>query len=171
ITGLIKANFPARIAYTVKSNMDSRVILDYSGAERLLGYGDMLFMSTEFKEPLRIQNSFLTTEEVETVCEHIAEQVGYSQPYMLPSTYQNNDLEASEFDFANRDELFEDAARFFIQQGTASTSILQRKFRIGYARAGKLVDELEAAGVIGPANGSKPRLVLFDSASDLERIL
>lgn len=171
ITGLIKANFPARIAYTVKSNMDSRVILDYSGAERLLGYGDMLFMSTEFKEPLRIQNSFLTTEEVETVCEHIAEQVGYSQPYMLPSTYQNNDLEASDFDFANRDELFEDAARFFIQQGTASTSILQRKFRIGYARAGKLVDELEAAGVIGPANGSKPRLVLFDSASDLERIL
>lgn len=172
ITGLIKANFPARIAYTVKSNMDSRVILDVSGAEQLLGYGDMLFMSTDLKQPTRIQNSFLTTDEVETVCQNIGEQVGYSKPYMLPSTYQSNgDIEGGNFDFGNRDDLFEDAARFFIQQKTASTSILQRRFRIGYARAGKLVDELEAAGVIGPANGSKPRLVLYESEADLERIL
>lgn len=171
ITGLIKANFPARIAYTVKSNMDSRVILDVSGAEQLLGYGDMLFMSTDLKQPTRVQNSFLTTDEVETVCQSIEEQVGYSKPYMLPSTYMSNDSDASNFDFGSKDELFEDAARFFIQQKTASTSILQRRFRIGYARAGKLVDELEAAGIIGPANGSKPRLVLYESEADLERIL
>lgn len=171
ITGLIKSNFPTRIAYSVKSKIDSRTILDMSGAEQLLGYGDMLFLPTGYPKPIRIQNSYLTTEEVETVCEHINQQVGYSKPYMLPSTYQNNS-EMSDNNFGyERDELFFEAARVFINSQSASTSSLQRKLRIGYARAGKIVDELEASRVIGPANGSKPREVLMMSESELERLM
>jgi len=171
ITGLIKSNFPTRIAYSVKSKIDSRTILDMSGAEQLLGYGDMLFLPTGYPKPIRIQNSYLTTEEVEAVCEHINQQVGYSKPYMLPSTYQNNsEMGDNNFGY-ERDELFFEAARVFINSQSASTSSLQRKLRIGYARAGKIVDELEASRVIGPANGSKPRDVLMMSESELERLM
>lgn len=168
ITGLIKANFPARMAYQVASKIDSRTILDSSGAEQLLGNGDMLFTHGGVK-PMRLQNSFVSTEEVEAITSFISRQRGYSSPYMLPSVLA---LEgANKVLMGERDPLFEDAASIVIKTQQASTSFLQRRLKVGYSRAARIVDELEYAGVVGPADGSKPRVVLLDSEAELERIL
>jgi S-DNA-T family DNA segregation ATPase FtsK/SpoIIIE len=170
VTGLIKANFPARIAYQVSARVDSRTILDTSGAEHLIGNGDMLFAPGNTPKPLRMQNAFISTEEVEALCEHIGKQRGYKQPYMLPSIL---DKKAGGFGTSDgeRDSLFEDAARIFIQLQQASVSTLQRRLKVGYARAARIVDELESAGIVGPPDGSKGRAVLLQSESELEAYL
>lgn len=170
ITGLIKANFPARIAYLVASRIDSRTILDQQGAEQLLGNGDMLIMPPGTPKPIRVQNAFISTDEVEKVCEMIGNQKGYSEPYLLPSLEEDNANE-KEFDASERDPLFEDAARLIIQMQQASVSMLQRRMKIGYARAGRIMDELEAAGIVGSSRGSKTRNVLLESESQLEAYL
>jgi S-DNA-T family DNA segregation ATPase FtsK/SpoIIIE len=171
ITGIIKANFPARIGFLVASKIDSRTILDMGGAEKLLGNGDLLYLSPGTPKPVRIQNSFISTDEIERICDHIGEQSGYSIPYQLPSTILKNRNEANNFDASDRDDLFEEAAKVIIKTQSGSVSMLQRKLRVGYARAGKIVDELERAGVVGPFNGSKPRTVLMESESELESVL
>ncbi len=171
ITGIIKANFPARIGYLVASKIDSRTILDQSGSEALLGNGDLLYLSPGSPKPIRVQNSFISTDEIERICEHIQDQKGYSMPYQLPSTILKNRQGANDYDSSDRDALFEDAARVIIQTQSGSVSMLQRKLKVGYARAGKIVDELEQAGVVGPFNGSKPREVYMESEAELESIL
>jgi len=170
VTGLIKANFPARIAYQVSARVDSRTILDGSGAEHLIGNGDMLFAPGNTPKPIRMQNAFISTEEVEAICEHIGKQRGYSQPYMLPSIAKNRAGGGGSAD-DDRDTLFEDAARIFIQLQQASVSTLQRRLKVGYARAARIVDELESAGIVGPPDGSKGRAVLLQSESELEAYL
>jgi S-DNA-T family DNA segregation ATPase FtsK/SpoIIIE len=169
VTGLIKANFPARIAYQVSSRIDSRTILDGTGAEHLIGNGDMLFAPGNTPLPIRMQNAFISTEEVEAICEWIGNQRGYSSPYMLPSISKRSGSGGSAS--SDHDVLFEDAARIFIQLQQASTSTLQRRLKIGYARAARIVDELEMAGIIGPPDGSRGRPVLLQSESELEAYL
>jgi S-DNA-T family DNA segregation ATPase FtsK/SpoIIIE len=169
VTGLIKANFPARIAYQVSSRIDSRTILDGTGAEHLIGNGDMLFAPGNTPMPIRMQNAFISTEEVEAICEWIGKQRGYSTPYMLPSVNKRSGSGGSSG--GDRDALFEDAARIFIQLQQASTSTLQRRLKIGYARAARIVDELEMAGIVGPPDGSRGRPVLLQSESELEAYL
>lgn len=169
VTGLIKANFPARIAYQVSSRIDSRTIIDGSGAEHLIGNGDMLFVPGNTPKPIRMQNAFISTEEVEAICEHIGKQKGYSQPYILPSINKRGNARGSAD--ADRDALFEDAARIFVQLQQASVSTLQRRLKVGYARAARIVDELEAAGIVGPPDGAKGRAVMLQSESELEAFL
>ncbi|MBM4178840.1 MAG: DNA translocase FtsK [Ignavibacteria bacterium] len=169
VTGLIKANFPARIAYQVSSRIDSRTILDGTGAEHLIGNGDMLFAPGNTPMPIRMQNAFISTEEVEALCEWIGNQKGYSTPYMLPSVNKRAGGSAGGSD--DRDALFEDAARIFVQLQQASTSTLQRRLKVGYARAARIVDELEMAGIVGPPDGSRGRPVLLQSESELEAYL
>lgn len=169
ITGIIKANFPSRIAFQVSSKVDSRTILDTSGAETLLGNGDMLFLPSGKPKPERVQNAYISTDEVENICDFIGSQKGYSQPYFFPSIQE--DQESGLIAKEDRDPLFEDAARLIIATQQGSVSMLQRRLKIGYARAGRIIDELADAGVVGPFDGSKARLVLFESESDLESIL
>lgn len=171
ITGIIKANFPARVGFLVASRIDSRTILDMGGAEKLLGNGDLLYLSPGSPKPIRVQNSFISTDEVERICEYIHSQKGYSMPYQLPSTILKNRQSANDYDSNDTDDLFEEAGRIIIETQTCSVSMLQRKLRVGYARAGKIVDELERAGVVGTHNGSKPRDVLMDSQSEFDAIL
>ncbi len=166
ITGLIKANFPARIAYQVASRIDSRTILDQNGAEQLLGNGDMLYLAAGSSKPERMQNSFLSTEEIERVVEHIGNQNGYSKPYQLPSVLarkSNGRTDLGEFD-----EMFEEAARLVVRHQQASTSFLQRRLKLGYGRAARVIDELESAGIVGPFEGSKGREVLLESEAELD---
>lgn len=170
VTGLIKANFPARIAYQVSSRIDSRTIIDGSGAEHLIGNGDMLFAPGNTPKPIRMQNAFISTEEVEELCDWIGRQKGYSTPYMLPSI-SNKRGGGHGSDGGDRDVLFEDAARIFIQLQQASVSTLQRRLKVGYARAARIVDELEMAGIVGPPDGAKGRQVLLDSEAELEAYL
>lgn len=169
VTGLIKANFPARIAYQVSSRIDSRTILDGTGAEHLIGNGDMLFAPGNTPLPIRMQNAFISTDEVEALCEWIGKQHGYSSPYMLPSINKRGGSGGSSD--GDRDALFEEAARIFIQLQQASTSTLQRRLKIGYARAARIVDELEMTGIVGPPDGSRGRPVLLQSESELEAYL
>ncbi|MFN4908472.1 MAG: DNA translocase FtsK [Bacteroidota bacterium] len=169
VTGLIKANFPARIAYQVSSRIDSRTILDGTGAEHLIGNGDMLFAPGNTPLPIRMQNAFISTDEVEALCEWIGKQHGYSSPYMLPSINKRSGSGGSSD--SDRDALFEEAARIFIQLQQASTSTLQRRLKIGYARAARIVDELEMTGIVGPPDGSRGRPVLLQSESELEAYL
>lgn len=171
VTGLIKANFPARIAYQVASKIDSRTILDASGAEHLLGNGDMLFTPGGAGKPMRLQNSYLSTDEVERICEHIAAQKGYSQPYMLPSVSEKTQRGGASGSDDDRDDLFEEAARLVVRHQQCSTSLLQRRMKIGYGRAARIVDQLEEAGIIGTMDGSKGRSVLVDSEAALGAIL
>ena len=160
ITGIIKANFPGRIAFRVSQMVDSKTILDRPGANQLIGRGDMLFSHNGSME--RVQCAFIDTPEVEAMVNFIADQPGYEHPYYLPEP-QVAEAEISVGNMTNRDPLFEDAARYFCSTGdTASTSMLQRKFSVGYNRAGKIMDQLEAAGIVGPAQGSKPRALLVD---------
>ena len=166
ITGLIKANFPARVAYQVASRIDSRTILDQNGAEQLLGNGDMLYLASGSPKPERIQNSFLSTEEVEKVVDHIANQQGYSRPYQLPSVLTKKKNGAG--DSTETDEMFEEAAILVVRHQQASTSFLQRRLKLGYGRAARVIDELESAGIVGPFEGSKGREVLIENEEALD---
>ncbi|MFD1440249.1 DNA translocase FtsK [Lacticaseibacillus hegangensis] len=157
ITGLIKANFPSRIAFAVSSGVDSRTILDMNGAEKLLGRGDMLFAPIDAAKPLRIQGAYISSEDVEAVVQSITDQV--APEYVEDMTPSDEPEAAAAGD--SEDELYDEAKAFVIQQQTASTSLLQRRFRIGYNRAARLIDDLEANHVVGPSEGSKPRKVFI----------
>lgn len=170
ITGLIKANFPARIAYLVASRVDSRTIIDTIGAEQLLGNGDMLFLPSGWPNPIRIQNAFLTTEEIERICDYIGNQKGYSKPYYLPKVEDGKSTKEA-FDREGFDPLFEEAARLIIRHQQASVSMLQRRLKIGYNRAGRIMDELEMAGIVGPFDGSKGRTIKISSEEELDKFL
>jgi S-DNA-T family DNA segregation ATPase FtsK/SpoIIIE len=165
ITGTIKANFPARIAFKVSSKIDSRTILDAGGAEHLIGKGDMLVSFNG--EITRLQCAFVDTPEVDRVCNFIAEQKGYPEAFLLPEYIDEKDLEASGFDAGDRDSLFEDAAKLIVSAQVGSTSFIQRRMKLGYNRAGRLMDQLESAGIVGPSQGSKPREVLYKSDAEL----
>ena len=167
ITGTIKANFPARIAFRVSAMMDSRTILDRPGANRLIGKGDMLFL--QGADPVRVQCAFIDTPEVEEITKFIARQQGYPTPFFLPE-YVNEDSgsEVGDIDMGRLDPLFEDAARLVVIHQQGSTSLIQRKFAIGYNRAGRIMDQLEKAGIVGPTQGSKARDVLCIDDNDLE---
>ncbi len=169
ITGTIKANFPARVAFKVSSKIDSRTILDTGGAEQLIGRGDMLVSYNG--EVTRVQCAFVDTPEVEKVADFIGEQRGYPQPFYLPEYIDEKDLDGKDFDIGNRDPLFEEAARLIVQSQIGSTSLLQRRMKLGYNRAGRLMDQLESAGIVGPNQGSKARDVLFKTETELEEFL
>lgn len=169
ITGVIKANFPTRIAFKVASMIDSRTILDTPGANQLIGKGDMLVSSGSTMT--RVQCAFVDTPEVERICEFVAEQRGYPTALLLPDYVGENEGGIPEVDLRNRDEMFDDAARLIVSNQVGSTSMIQRKFSIGYNRAGRLMDQLEAAGIVGPSEGSKARQVLIQDEYSLEQLL
>jgi len=169
ITGTIKANFPARIAFKVSSKIDSRTILDAGGAEQLIGKGDMLVSYNG--EITRLQCAFVDTPEVDAVCDFIGNQKGYPQAFLLPEYTDEKDMEGRDFDANDRDPLFEDAARLIVSSQMGSTSLIQRRMKLGYNRAGRLMDQLEAAGIVGPNQGSKAREVLFKTESELQGFL
>ncbi|MGI9138192.1 MAG: DNA translocase FtsK 4TM domain-containing protein, partial [Sediminibacterium sp.] len=157
ITGTIKANFPARIAFKVSSKIDSRTILDAGGAEQLIGKGDMLVSYNG--EITRLQCAFVDTPEVDRVCNFIAEQKGYPQAFLLPEYNDEKDMDATGFDANDRDPLFEDAAKLIVNAQMGSTSLIQRRMKLGYNRAGRLMDQLDSAGIVCTSQGSKPREV------------
>lgn len=165
ITGTIKANFPARIAFKVSSKIDSRTILDTGGAEQLIGKGDMLVSYNG--EITRLQCAFVDTPEVEEIAEFIGKQQGYPEAFLLPEYVDEREMSDKDFDANNRDPLFEDAARLIVQNQIGSTSLIQRRMKLGYNRAGRLMDQLEAAGVVGPNQGSKAREVIIKTDSEL----
>lgn len=171
ITGIIKANFPARIAFKVSAKVDSRTILDASGADQLIGRGDMLV--SHGSELLRLQCAFVDTPEVERIVEFIGNQRGYATAFELPE-YEGAEDERPEkemVDLSKRDKMFEECARLVVNSQSGSTSMLQRKFNLGYNRAGRIMDQLEAAGIVGPAAGSKPRDVLMTTEYELDKHL
>ena len=170
ITGVIKANFSARIAYQVATKVDSRTILDMNGAEQLLGRGDMLFLPGGLPKPVRIQNAFITTEEVEELTNSIYVQQGFSKRYLLPSMYEKKKSAGSNF-LADVDPEFDEAARVIVRHQQGSVSLLQRRLSLGYARAARIVDQLEQAGIVGASMGSKAREVLVENEEQLETIL
>ncbi len=169
ITGTIKANFPARIAFRVISRIDSRTILDSGGADQLVGRGDMLLSTGN--DLIRLQCAFIDTPEVEKLTEYIGSQRAYPDAYHLPEYADEQDEVAAVFDASERDELFEDAARIIVQNQQGSTSLLQRKLKLGYNRAGRIIDQLEAAGIVGPFEGSKAREVKVGNEMALEQFL
>ncbi|MFL5730934.1 MAG: DNA translocase FtsK, partial [Cytophagaceae bacterium] len=170
ITGIIKANFPARLSFKVTSKIDSRTILDAGGADQLVGQGDMLY--SHGSELIRLQCAFVDTPEVEGVCEYIGSQRGYETAYMLPEYIdEEGNGEGSDFNFSERDALFEEAARVIVTHQQGSTSLLQRRLKLGYNRAGRLIDQLESAGIVGPFEGSKAREVLIKDELSLEQKL
>ncbi len=169
ITGFIKANFPTRIAFRVFSSIDSRTILDTTGADRLVGNGDMLISSGA--EPVRVQCAFIDTPEIEELTEFIGSQQGYVDAMHLPEYIDDNEAGAMDVDLKKRDPMFDDAARLVVQHQQGSTSLIQRKLSIGYNRAGRIIDQLEAAGIVGPFEGSKARDVLCSDSIALEQIL
>lgn len=170
ITGLIKANFPARIAFKVISNIDSRTILDTTGANQLIGRGDMLISSGV--DLTRVQCAFVDTKEIERIVNFISDQRGYSTPHYLPE-YVGEEGEGTvgDIDLGKRDKLFEEAAKMVVQYQQGSTSLIQRRMNLGYNRAGRIMDQLEAAGIVGPSEGSKARQVLITDFKSLDRIL
>ena len=169
ITGIIKANFPARLSFRVTSKIDSRTILDAGGADQLTGMGDMLLSMGS--DMIRLQCAFVDTLEVERICEFIGAQRGYDEAYLLPEYSGDEESGASEADLSERDTLFADAARLIVIHQQGSTSLIQRKMKLGYNRAGRLMDQLEAAGVVGPYEGSKAREVLIPDEQSLEQLL
>jgi len=170
ITGTIKANFPARIAFRVTSKIDSRTILDGNGADQLIGRGDLLYSTGS--DMLRLQCPFVDTPEVERICEYIGEQRGYPSAFLLPEYKDDNGNGVStDFDSDERDALFDDAARVIVNAQQGSTSLIQRKMKIGYNRAGRIIDQLEQAGIVGPFEGSKAREVLIPDEYSLEQFL
>lgn len=169
ITGIIKANFPARIAFRVSSKIDSRTILDTGGADQLIGKGDMLYSTGN--ELIRIQCAFVDTPEVDKICDFIGAQQAYPTAYLLPEYVGEDSGGIEELDPADRDAMFEDAARIVVINQQGSASLLQRKLKLGYNRAGRIIDQLEAAGIIGPFEGSKARQVLIQDEHSLEQIL
>lgn len=171
ITGSIKANFPGRLAFRVSSMIDSRTILDSPGANQLIGRGDLLF--SQGNDLTRVQCAFVDTPEVEAICNFISEQQGYTHAFYLPEVDlgDGGDTNMRGIDMSQRDAMFEDAARLVVLNQSGSTSMIQRKFSIGYNRAGRIMDQLEAAGIVGPQDGSKGRQVLVMDEAQLERIL
>ncbi len=169
ITGLIKANFPARIAFRVASKIDSRTILDAGGADQLIGRGDMLLSTGN--EMVRLQCAFVDTPEVEQIVDYIGDQKGYASAFNLPEFIGDEDSGKSDVDLDDRDILFEDAARMVVQNQSGSTSMIQRKLKLGYNRAGRIIDQLEAAGIVGAFEGSKAREVLIKDIVYLEQFL
>ncbi len=170
ITGIIKANFPARLSFRVTSKVDSRTILDAGGADQLIGQGDMLLsMGSEIT---RLQCAFVDTPEVDLICDFIGSQRGYDSAYLLPE-YSGDEGEGGnlDVDLSDRDALFEDAAKLIVAHQQGSTSLIQRKLKLGYNRAGRLIDQLEAAGIVGPFEGSKAREVLIPDEYSLEQLL
>ena len=170
ITGTIKANFPARIAFRVIAMIDSRTILDTPGANQLIGRGDML-ISLGGSDLVRLQCAFIDIPELERITDYIESQQGYTSPMLLPEYVDENTQIPGEVDLTKRDELFEDAAKLVVIHQQGSTSLIQRKFSIGYNRAGRIIDQLEATGIVGPFEGSKAREVLFPDAYSLEQYL
>ncbi len=170
ITGVIKANFSSRIAYQVATKIDSRTILDMNGAEQLLGRGDMLFLPTGSPKPIRVQNAFISTDEVEKITNYVYSQPAYSKPYFLPSLYDKK-KETSSGVSTDLDPMFEDAAKVIVRHQQGSVSLLQRRLKLGYSRAARIVDQLEEAGIVGPNDGSKARSVLVENEEQLETIL
>ncbi len=169
ITGTIKANFPARIAFKVSSKIDSRTILDAGGADQLIGQGDMLI---SYKgEIVRLQCAFVDTPEVDKIVDFIADQRGYAQAFLLPEYIDEKDADGKDFDVNDKDSLFEDAARLIVSSQSGSTSLLQRRMKLGYNRAGRLMDQLEAAGIVGASQGSKVRDVLIKTEAELQQLL
>jgi S-DNA-T family DNA segregation ATPase FtsK/SpoIIIE len=171
ITGTIKANFPARLSFKVMSKIDSRTILDAGGADQLVGMGDMLLSMGS--EVIRLQCAFVDTPEVEDICDFIGNQQGYSSAYLLPEpdSEEMGGQDRGDFDPSDRDSFFDEAARLVVMHQQGSTSLIQRKLKLGYNRAGRLIDQLEAAGIVGSFGGSKAREVLVKSETELEEIL
>jgi len=170
ITGTIKANFPSRLAFRVLSKIDSRTILDSGGADQLIGRGDMLLSTGS--DLIRLQCAFVDTHEVERISDFIGNQRGYPSAMLLPEYVGEGETSSSkEFDPDNRDPLFDDAARLIVLHQQGSTSLIQRKMKLGYNRAGRIIDQLEAAGIVGPFEGSKAREVLYPDEYSLERHL
>ncbi len=169
ITGVIKANFPARLSFRVTSKIDSRTILDTGGADQLIGQGDMLLSTGS--EIVRLQSPFVDTPEIERICEFIGSQRGYDSAYLLPEFEGEDEGGAAAVDLSERDALFEEAARLIVQHQQGSTSLIQRKLKLGYNRAGRLIDQLEAAKIVGPFEGSKAREVLIKDPMSLEQLL
>ena len=160
ITGVIKANIPSRIAFAVSSQMDSRTILDGGGAEKLLGRGDMLFIPIGASKPVRVQGAFLSDDEVERVVEYvIGQQKAQYQEDMIPQDVPETKQQVE-------DELYDEAVQLVVEMQTASVSMLQRRFRVGYTRAARLIDAMEMNGVVGPYEGSKPREVLINDVQE-----
>lgn len=170
ITGTIKANFPARAAFKVTSGIDSRTILDCSGAQRLIGRGDML-ISLSGSDIVRLQCALIETKEIEELADFIGTQRGYPDGFLLPEYLDENEEPNKDFDPKQKDEFFNDAAHLVVASQFGSTSLLQRKLQLGYNRAGRIIDQLEAAGIVGPYNGSKAREVLVHDEAQLEEIL
>ena len=169
ITGTIKANFPARVAFRVSSKIDSRTILDGNGADQLIGKGDMLYSTGS--ELIRLQCPFVDTPEVDAITAFIGNQRGYPSAHMLPEVREDSDGEIASFDPNDKDDLFEDAARIVVQHQQGSTSLIQRRLKVGYNRAGRLIDQLEATNIVGPFEGSKARQVLIPDEYALEQFL
>ncbi len=169
ITGMIKANFPGRVAFKVTSAIDSRTIMDSKGAEQLIGMGDMLISTGS--DLTRLQCAFIDTPEVEKICEFIGSQRAYPQPYMLPEYEAEAEAVGGKADLEDKDAMFDEAALVLVQHQTGSTSLIQRKLRLGYNRAGRIIDQLEAAGIVGPFEGSKARKVLVRDEMELEELL
>ena len=170
ITGIIKANFPARLSYRVISKVDSRTILDANGADQLVGRGDLLLSTGS--DIIRIQNAFIDTPEIERVVQFIADQRGYSEPYLLPEIpMEGGDDLDDEDEIFEKDSRFDEAARLIVRFQIGSASLIQRKMKLGYNRAGRIIDQLEKAGVVGPHSGSKAREVLLSDEAELERYL
>ena len=169
ITGLIKANFPARIAFRVTSKIDSRTILDTGGAEQLIGRGDLLY--SQSNDLTRIQCGFIDTPEVEKLSDFIGSQTGYTSAYVLPEFSKEEINSSSEISLDDRDSMFNEAARVIVSNQQGSASLLQRKLKLGYNRAGRLIDQMEDAGIVGPFEGSKPRQVLISDLNSLESLL
>jgi S-DNA-T family DNA segregation ATPase FtsK/SpoIIIE len=169
ITGVIKANFPARIAFKVASMIDSRTILDSPGANHLVGRGDMLI--SEGSDLVRLQCAFIDTPELDSITQFIEHQQGYATPFLLPEVLEEDAEALGSIDMSKKDEFFEDAARIVVANQQGSTSLIQRKMSIGYNRAGRIIDQLEAAGIVGPSKGSKARDVYFMDEYSLEQHL
>ena len=169
ITGIIKANFPARIAFRVSSLIDSRTILDSPGANQLIGRGDMLI--SQGSTMVRVQCAFIDTKEIDAVTDFISNQQSYSTAFLLPEFVPEGESGSLDVDLSKRDDLFDDAARLVVTHQQGSTSLVQRKFSIGYNRAGRIIDQLEAAGIVGPYEGSKARQVSYTDLNSLEQYL
>jgi DNA segregation ATPase FtsK/SpoIIIE, S-DNA-T family len=169
ITGLIKANFPARIAFRVASKIDSRTILDNAGANQLIGRGDLLF--TQGNETIRLQCAFIDTPEVEEITSFIGAQKAYPDAYLLPEFVGEEGGSSMDMDPNDRDDLFYEAAQVVVIHQQGSASLLQRKLKLGYNRAGRIIDQLESAGIVGPFEGSKARQVLINDIAGLDAFL
>ncbi len=169
ITGIIKANFPARIAFRVTSKIDSRTILDGSGADQLIGRGDMLF--TQGNDLIRVQCAFVDTPEIEKITEYIGSQKAYPDAFILPEYVGEESGTSIDINISDRDKLFRDAAEVIVTAQQGSASLLQRKLKLGYNRAGRIIDQLEAAGIVGPFEGSKARMVLVPDLTSLDKLL